>query len=311
MDWADRIGRRLKLRDLHVVLAVAECGGMAKAAEKLAITHPVVSKTISDLEETLGVRLFDRSARGVELTAYGQALLNCGTAVFDELRQGLQRIECLADASAGDLRIGCPDIMTAGVVPPLVEQFLGRYPRVRLHVEHAETALGQFQTLRERRVDLLIGRLPGQFSVEDLEAEPLLDETFIALAGLQSPWARRRQLTLADLVDEPWVLPPYDSVPGALIAEIFRATGLEPPRASVVTLSANLTAALVGMGNFVGVLPSSVARFNARRLSLKMLPISLPDTRIRVSIITVKKRTRSPLAELFIDSAREVAKSLA
>ncbi len=69
MDWADRIGRRVKLRDLHVLLAVAECGGMAKAAERLAITHPVVSRTISELEQVLGVRLFDRGARGVELTA--------------------------------------------------------------------------------------------------------------------------------------------------------------------------------------------------------------------------------------------------
>jgi DNA-binding transcriptional LysR family regulator len=311
MDWSDRIGRRLKLRDLHVLLAVAECGGMARAAEKLAITHPVVSKTISDLEETLGVRLFDRSARGVELTAYGQALLSCSAAVFDELRQGLQRIEHLADASAGDLRIGCPDIMTAGVIPPLIERFLGRYPKVRLHVVHAETALGQFEALRERRVDLLIGRLPEHFAEEDLEAEALLNESFIALAGLQSPWARRRRLGLADLLDEPWVLPPYDSVPGALIAEIFRASGLEPPRASVVTLSANLTAALVGTGKFVGLLPNSVAHFSARRLSLKMLSVRLPDTRIRVSIITVRKRTLSPVAKLFINTARELAKSLA
>src|SRR5918997_2490886 len=144
MDWADRIGRRVKLRDLHVLMAVAECGGMAKAAESLAITHPVVSKTISELEQTLGVRLFDRGARGVEPTAYGRALLDCGAAVFDELRQGLRRIEHLGDAAAGELRVGCPDIMMAGVMPPLVDRFLRRFPKVRLEVVHAETATGQF-----------------------------------------------------------------------------------------------------------------------------------------------------------------------
>src|ERR687894_2656275 len=111
MDWADRIGRRVKLRDLHVLLAVAECGGMAKAAESLAITHPVVSKTISDLEQALGVRLLDRGARGVEPTAYGQALLDCGAAVFDELRQGLRRIEHPADAGVGGLPVGCPGLL--------------------------------------------------------------------------------------------------------------------------------------------------------------------------------------------------------
>ena len=81
---------------------------------------------------------------GVELTAYGRALLDCGAAVFDALRQGLRRIEHLADPGAGELRIGCPDILTAGVVPPLVDGFLRRHPKARLHVAHVETALGQF-----------------------------------------------------------------------------------------------------------------------------------------------------------------------
>jgi DNA-binding transcriptional LysR family regulator len=310
VDWADRIGRRIKLRDLHVLLAVAECGGMAKAAERLAITHPVVSKTVSDLERTLGVRLFDRGAKGVELTAYGQALLDSGAAVFDELRQGLRRIEHLADPGAGELRIGCPDIMNAGVMPPLVERFLRRFPKVRLHVAYAETGAGQFQLLRERRVDLVVGRLPEDSGEEDLAVERLFDEPFLAFAALRSPWARRRRVELADLVDEAWTLPPYDSVPGALIAGIFRAGGLEPPRTSVATLSANLSAALVGTGNFVGLLPRSVLHFSAERLSLKALPVELPDTRISVSIITVRRRTLSPLAELFIKCAREVAKPL-
>jgi DNA-binding transcriptional LysR family regulator len=81
MDWADRIGSRIRLRDLHILLAVAESGSMSKAATQLAISHPVVSKTISDLEQTLGVRLFDRTSQGVEPTTYGQTLLKCGVLV--------------------------------------------------------------------------------------------------------------------------------------------------------------------------------------------------------------------------------------
>src|SRR5262252_2886468 len=108
MDWADRIGRRIRLRDLHVVMAVAECGSMAKAAARLSISHPVISKTISDLERTLGVKLFDRNSLGVEPTSYGQALLKCGVTVFDEMRQGLKQIEQITDPTSGELRIGCP-----------------------------------------------------------------------------------------------------------------------------------------------------------------------------------------------------------
>src|SRR5215470_7018136 len=122
MDWAERIGRRIRLRDLHVVLAVAEHGSMSKASAELAISHPVVSKTITDLERTLGVRLFDRISQGVELTTYGRALLKCGTAVFDEMRQGLKQIEFLSDSISGELRIGSPEITMAGLLPAIVER---------------------------------------------------------------------------------------------------------------------------------------------------------------------------------------------
>src|SRR5262245_10392468 len=82
MQWTERVGRRVKLRDLHVLLAVANSGSIARAAEHLAISHPVVSRTISDLEHALGVRLFDRRSHGVEPTMYGRAFLDCGIAVF-------------------------------------------------------------------------------------------------------------------------------------------------------------------------------------------------------------------------------------
>ena len=251
MHWADRIGRQLKLRDLHVLLAVAESGSMAKASERLAITHPVVSKTISDLEQSLGVRLFDRSSQGVELTTYGQALLKCGETVFDELRQGIKQIESLADPNSGELRIGSPEIMVAGVLPALAEQFLRQYSKVRLHVVHADTALRQFDELRKRNVELLIGRLPRPFIEDDLVAEELFDEPFLVFSGIESRWARRRQISLADLIDEPWVLPPYDSIPGALIAQFFRSHDLQPPRARLVCLSVQLTVALVSSGQYV------------------------------------------------------------
>lgn len=310
MDWADRIGRRIRLRDLHILLAVAERGSMAKASAHLAISHPVVSKTISDLERTLGVRLFDRSSQGVELTNYGRALLECGVTVFDEMRQGLKRIEFLADPASGELRIGCPEITMAGLMPAIVERFSRRYPGIRLHVVLANIAMLQFQELRERNVDLLIGRMPQPFVEDDLTAEILFDEPFLAVAGMRSQWARQRQVRLDALIGEPWVLPPYNSAPGSLIAEIFRAGGLQPPRPSIATLSVQLTVTLVASGRFVGLLPSSVAQFNARRVGLKILPVKLPAARFAAGIITVKGRTLSPLAELFVECARETARSI-
>lgn len=117
IDWDSRIGRRLRLRDLHVFFAVVQAGSMAKAASHLRVTQPSVSKAIGDLEAALGVRLFDRSPQGVAPTTYGSALLKCGSVVFDELRQGIRTIESLSDPTSGELRIGCLGAITATMIP--------------------------------------------------------------------------------------------------------------------------------------------------------------------------------------------------
>ena len=100
-----RVRRRLKLRELDTLLAVAQCGSMLKASQQLAMSQPAVSKAIADLEQTLGVRLFDRSARGVEPTLFGVALLKWATAVFDDVAQGVSEIEFLASPGAGEVRV--------------------------------------------------------------------------------------------------------------------------------------------------------------------------------------------------------------
>lgn len=310
MEWSDRIGRRIRLRDLHIVMAVAEAGGMAKAAQKLAISHPVVSKTVSELEQTLGVKLFDRTAQGVELTNYGHALLKCSVNVFEEMRQGLKQIEFLTDPTSGALAIGCPEIMNASMIPAISERLLLQNPGVQLHVVHADMGLAQYGPLRERKVELLIGRLPEPFMEEDLIFQPLIQEPFVAVAGANSQWARRRRIDLADLMEESWVLPPHDSTPGSIISGIFAASGLRSPRPAIATLSVQLTTTLIATSKFVGILPNSVAQFSSQRTALKLLPVKIPTTQYSIAILTLKNRTLGPLAKLFIEHARGVAKLL-
>src|SRR4029079_13368669 len=133
MEWSDRIGRRIGLRDLHVLLAVVQQGSMARAAKHLAISQPVVSKVIADLEHVLGVRLLDRDRHGAEPTIYGEASLKHGVVVFDELRQSVKDIEFLTDPTAGELRIGCINAMAAGLLPVIVGLLHRRYPRLSFH----------------------------------------------------------------------------------------------------------------------------------------------------------------------------------
>jgi DNA-binding transcriptional LysR family regulator len=121
MKWIDRIGHRLRLNDLHVFLTVAEAGSMAKAAERLAISQPAVSKAIADLEHIIGRRLLDRTPQGVEVTAYGRALFRRGISAFDELRQGVKDVEFLTGATAGELIVGCSEFIAAGFLTEVID----------------------------------------------------------------------------------------------------------------------------------------------------------------------------------------------
>src|SRR5262245_33708728 len=121
-DWDSHIGRRLKLRNLHVFFTVVQHGSLAKAASHLGVSHPAISQLIADLERALGARLFDRTSRGVTPTIYGHALLRRGRAAFDELKQGIRDIEFLSDPAIGEIRFGCPEGLEA-IVVPVIEQF--------------------------------------------------------------------------------------------------------------------------------------------------------------------------------------------
>jgi DNA-binding transcriptional LysR family regulator len=310
MQWSDRVGRRLKLRDLHILLAVAKYGSMGKAAADLTISQPSVSKAIAEVEHAIGLRLLDRGPRGIEPTIYGRALLECGVAVFDELRRGVKRLEFLTDPAAGELRIGCTETMAAGFVAAVIDRLSRQYPRAVFHLVPADRDTLLSREMRQRTIELAVASTNGLALEGDADVEGLFDDQFVVMAGSQTKWTRRRKVTLADLLDEPWVLPPPDSLPGRYIAEAFRASGLQPPFAHLVSFSIPLHYHLLATGRFITMLPRSMLRFG-KHVSLKLLPVESPAGPYPTGIITLKNRTLSPLAQLFIACAREVAKPLA
>jgi DNA-binding transcriptional LysR family regulator len=304
MRWADRIGRRLKLRDLHVLSAVVQWGSMAKAARHLAVSQPVVSAAIADLEHAVGVRLLDRSRQGIEPTIYGRALLKHGGVAFDALKQGIDEIEFLADPTAGELRIGCPEWIAAGLLPAVIDRILQKHPRIVFHVDQTITATRDFRELRQRSLDLVLGWLATPFTEEDLHADVLYQDEPCVVAGARSPWSRRRKIELAELVDEAWQLSPLNEAQ-------LRASGMKIARPKIMSYSYHLRGSLLHTGRYLSVVPRSLLQFGGLRTSLKVLPVKLPIEPRPVAIVTLKGRTLSPVASLFIECAREIAKPLA
>jgi len=307
MRWTDAVARRIKLRDLQVLLAVARSRSMGRAAVDLAVSQPAISKAITDLEHELGVRLFDRSSQGVEPTIYGDAVLKSATAIFDDLRQGMKAIELLADPTAGELRIGTSPPLSAGFVPTIVEQLAREHPRYSFDVMQADLAT-LHRELRGRNLDVAIAPTTALAPQEDMSAEVLFYDRHVALADSQCKWTRRRKIAWSDVVDEPWVLPSPQSVVLEYLVQAFHAAGMKPPSIAVATMSIPLIYHLLGTGRYLTLLPVSVLRFGAKSHSLKALRLVSPVEPSPVVVLTLKNRTLNPAAKVFIDVARSIAK---
>lgn len=314
LNWDGRIGRRVRLRDLHILFAVCQHGSMAKAAEQLGMSQSAVSQAISALEHAVGVPLLDRMPRGVEPNTYGSALMRRGQAAFDELRSGIKDIEVLADPNVGEVRIACTEAIAAGVLPAILERFSLRYPRVSLHVFQTSNRQMGYAALQERKADVALMLSVASFEhelTEHLQGEVLFNERICLAAARQSHWARRRKIDFSDLAEAELISPPSAETPGgAALVEAFRKAGLPTPKIAVTTFSIHVRNILCTSGRFVALLPASLLRFNPELYSLKELPLELPMPQSPVLIVVPKNRTLSPPVKRFIECSREIANAI-
>src|ERR1044071_1460009 len=205
MQLSDRIGRRLRLHDLHVLLTVVQAGSMNRAATTLNTGQSAISRSISDLEHAIGFRLLDRTPHGVEPTEYGRALLVGSAAMFDDLRQAVKKIEFLADPTVGEVRLGTILPLATSFVHAVIDRLSQRYPRIVCHCTIGQQA-ALHRELMERDLDLLIAWKRTPDSNERSNFELLYDDSYVVVAGTQSQWARRRRIELSELVGETWTL---------------------------------------------------------------------------------------------------------
>lgn len=258
MLWNDRIGRRIRLKDLHTLQTVAEVGSMAKASRQLALSQPAISKAIADMEHTLGASLLDRSAHGVELTDCGRLLIERSRIVFDELREGVKDIQHFSDPTRGEVRVGTTEPIT-GFVSEVISRMSKAYPRItyRVAVGDTTTLIGE---LRERALDVVITRWTSGAVADDLAADVLFKAPLAVLADRRHPLVGRKRLSLADTMNEAWTLSPPDSFLGRVVADVFQRRKLELPATIATTLSIYMRLNLLAGGRFLTMLPARMVR---------------------------------------------------
>jgi DNA-binding transcriptional LysR family regulator len=303
LGWEERIGRRLTLWDLSILLTAVEAGSMSKAAERLRVSQPAISKTISLLEREVGAKLVTRSPRGIEPTEHGIALLARSRAALAELRSAVEGMGILADPKAGELRIAANEVALSGVVGTVINRLYARYPGIVFEIVPAYTHAAQIYELEQGNVELMVGQMAPSTAHRNLDASELFQDQLVVVSGPRNPWMKRSKIELSELMDEPWVFSPLNGVSGRSMEQAFRANNLELPRIMVVSSSMQLLRRLVMDNEFLALFPRSVVR-SAQGVSI--LPVTVKARWQPIGIMTVKHRTLSPLAKLFIECARGV-----
>ncbi|GAA0574435.1 LysR family transcriptional regulator [Craurococcus roseus] len=310
LDRDGRVSRSVRLRDLHVFVAAAQAGGMTRAATELGMTQPAVSQHVADLEKAVGQPLLERGQGGVAPTPFGDALLRRAAEALDALDQGLREVDFLADPGAGEVRVGASEpYIAGGFLAAAIAQVRRHHPRLAVRVADVDTGALDFGGLRDRSLDVVLGRMPAVDACEDIEAEVLFEEPILVVAGARSAWARARATALRDLAAAPWILGPPGTAVRRLVADAFRAEGLEPPAAAVSTHSMQLRMQLLSEDDYVSSLPASLLRVNGRRWDLRALPMALGRP-VPVVAATLRRRGLSPAVRLFLDHLRTATAEL-
>lgn len=216
----------------------------------------------------------------------------------------------MADPTVGQVRIGCPESISAAILQTILENFTQQYPRVVLEVDTVNT-LSFAQQLRERKLDVVLARggwpLEDPQLLTDFNVETLYDDELVIVVGNNSPWARRRKIDIANLHGERWILTTGDRWNYQVISRAFAQRGLDVPSINIKTISVHLRANMVTTGQFITTFPRSVIDLYGDRFGLKVLPIELPDSNWPIKIATLKNRTLHPVVDRFIASAKSVA----
>jgi DNA-binding transcriptional LysR family regulator len=298
--------RRLRIKSRQVMLldALAEHRNLRRAAAAIHTTQPAATALLQQLEEGLGVALFERHARGMEPTIYGEVMIRYARGVLHDFAYAGDEMAALAAGASGLVRIGS----VAGTTPGLLTQGLVRFkaanPRVRISLQ-VDTSDLLMPALLRGDVDVVLGRLPDQFYDEDLEIEQLEGESMSVVARPGHPLFDQGEVTLENLITQTWILHPLGSPMRRRVEQALQLASLAAPPDIVETSSILATTSLLEASNMISVVPLEVAQHYASYGLIAILPVELPISMVNPGIITRKKKDLSPAVKGFLHALRD------
>jgi len=298
-DLIHRLPRHLKMGELRVFTAVLEHRSFRKAAAVLHLTQPAVTKAIAGLEDTLGVKLFDRVSNGVEPTVHGRSFAPRAQAVFDELRRAAQDLALLSSGAIGSLRVGVLPLPAIPFVPVAVNRLLDQHPGILVSlVEASETEL--LDRLRKRDIELAILRLALVDPADDLRVDRLFDERLCVVAAQTHALATRDNLQWPELLEQRWVMPPADCFFYEHVQRSLDRMHMPMPRPAVEATSNQLQRSLVLHAGMLSFGMRSQISFAPGKEFVVRLPFELPVTSTVVAAVSLNSHEPSPLARQFV-----------
>lgn len=300
---------RLKTRQLLLLIALDDFRNIHRASEELHMTQPAASKQVKDLEEMLGVRLFDRLPRGMEPTIYGETMIRHARMALTRLSLAHDDIVALKAGLAGQVEVGAIMTPAMALLPRAIARIKEQAPMVRIGVQ-VESSNVLLDQLQRGKLDFMIGRILETGDTSSLVYEELTAEPACAVVRPGHPLLERKDLALQDINTLPWILPAPGSILRHRFDMMFHRAGLAPPVNVVDTTALLLVTALLQQTDSLHVMPLEVALYYASFNVLKVLPIDLPCTMDAFGIIRLRDHLMSPAAELLLGAVRVAAQEM-
>ena len=306
---SDRFVRsHLKTRHLVLLVELGRHGSIMHAAQAANLTQPAASKLLAELEHALGVQLFERLPRGVAPTWYGQVLIRRAGAALAEMDAAHQEVMELLSGLRGRVDVGCVLTPAAGLVPEAVNLLKSRQPRVLVSIT-VDTSKLLVQRLRAGELDVVVGRILDTEAASELAFEPITDEPHSLIVRAGHPLAGRTDLSLEELAQAGWIMPPTGSILRDRLTAMFLSQGLEPPAETVETLALPVMTNLLIGSDMIVALPRELVQPYLQTGLLCVLPFELGLRMDLYGIITRRQHQLSPGAEAMLATLREVAAS--